>query len=111
MPVEFPDCPNAAIAVRMDRPLVTGNTGIFRRSSEPESNWRSRIGGTIKLCKPLRVLACTKAGRLALTVVLIVCGFPKGRLGWFPRKGAYLNLTDAMATSLREVVERRIGPA
>jgi predicted nucleic acid-binding protein len=28
--VEFPDCLIAAIAVRMDRPLVTGNTGDFK---------------------------------------------------------------------------------
>lgn len=28
--VEFPDCLIAAIAVRLDRPLVTGNTGDFR---------------------------------------------------------------------------------
>jgi len=27
--VEFPDCLIAAIAVRMDRPLITGNTGGF----------------------------------------------------------------------------------
>ena len=27
--VEFPDCLIAAIAVRMDRPLITGNTGDF----------------------------------------------------------------------------------
>jgi predicted nucleic acid-binding protein len=47
--LELPDCLIAAIAVRLDRPLVTGNTGDFRAIQETGvnlilENWREPKG-------------------------------------------------------------------
>jgi predicted nucleic acid-binding protein len=46
--VELPDCLIAAIAIRMDRPLVTGNTGDFQAIQRTGvklvlENWRDEL--------------------------------------------------------------------